>query len=486
MESENTISLGKKAAKGASWLALFKLISQFFSWTVTILVARILVPEDYGLFELSMIFTGYAFIFSELGLGAAIIQRTKPTKGDLSSVFWFCMGVSFFLAILCIPISYLTAFIFNETRLISLTQAVAIIFILSGLQIVPLNLLKKELEFKKIGIIEMLSVFGACSSMLFIANMGGGVWTLFSGIIIRSLIQVILIYWTLRWVPKFHYSFNEAKSYLKFGIAVAIARSFFYIFSKSDRFFAGRFWSAKMLGYYSFALELAQLPTEKITVLINQVSFPLLSKFKNEKEKFNRMYLKIVKITMTLVMPIFVGGFFISEEVVNFFLGDKWSPIIFVFKFLCLSQILTSLNAINSFVHNAQGRPRWSVYYFASCAVLMGISFFIAAQHGINAIMIPWFTTYVFLCGAWITITFKKIGITSFQYIKNIMNILVATLIMVIPILGIQLLFSTYLIQWNSHVNLLVLKIIFGGLFYTGYLWLSDKELFYEIKALRS
>ena len=107
-------SIGKKVFKGASWLAMFKLISQFFSWGVTILVANILVPGDYGLMAMATIITGYAEMFAELGLGAAIIQKPKLIQEELSSVFWFSFMFGSLLALSCFPIAHLTAFIFQE------------------------------------------------------------------------------------------------------------------------------------------------------------------------------------------------------------------------------------------------------------------------------------------------------------------------------------------------------------------------------------
>lgn len=129
--------------KGASWLAMFKFVSQLFSWVVTILVARILVPEDYGLMAMATIITGYAQMFAELGLGAAIIQKPQLIQIELSSVFWFSFMFGSMLALSCFPIAHLTAFIFHEPRVIPLTKTISLLFIFSSLQIVPLNLLKK-------------------------------------------------------------------------------------------------------------------------------------------------------------------------------------------------------------------------------------------------------------------------------------------------------------------------------------------------------
>lgn len=480
------MSITTKAFKGASWLAIFNLFSQIFSWVSTIIVARILVPGDYGLIELGTIMTGYAAMFSELGLGAAIVQRKDSNKNELSSVFWFSFGVSLFFSLSCFPLSYLTAYVFNEPRVIPLTQAASLIFVFSGLQIVPFNLLKKELDFKKVGIIQMFGVIVSCISMLIIARLEGGAWTLMMGMIIRSLTMMVLSYILVKWLPHFHYNFKEAIPYIKFGIASAVSRSLFYVYDKSDKFFAGRVWNPKTLGYYSFAMELSKLPTEKITLIINQVSFSVFSKLQDNKEEFNRFYLNIVKITMTLVLPLFVGGFATSEELVNLLLGEKWIQIIFIFKFLCLIQILTSLNAVNSFVHNAQGRPHWSVVYHATCAILMPLSFYFAVQYGLTAMLVPWFSTYFILCTVWIFITINKIGIDLKSYLRSIMTPLLATVIMLIPIAFVSYTINISLGKWNIYLISLILKVLLGAGFYLAYLWFFDRKLFSDIKKLRN
>ena len=125
---------------------------------ITILIARILDPKDYGLMEIATFLTGYALIFNELGLGKAIIQKTNINNSQLSSVFWFSLCFSLILSILGIFGAYPTAHYFNDRRIIPIAQLISVIFITSGLQIVPLNLLKRNLQFKIVGFIEMLGV----------------------------------------------------------------------------------------------------------------------------------------------------------------------------------------------------------------------------------------------------------------------------------------------------------------------------------------
>ncbi len=480
-----SLSIEAQAFKGASWLALFKVISQSFSWIITILVARLLVPGDYGLMEMSTLITGYASMFHQLGLGAAIIQRPTITQDELSSIFWFNIGLSSTLAAFCFVAAYPTASIFNEPRVVPLTQTVSLLFLLTGPQIVPWSLMQRQLRFKETGFIEMCGVFVSCCSMWGIASFGGGVWTLIGGYLVREFTKLILVYAKVSWFPTFHFSFQQAKTYLRFGIPVALGSSLYYVYDKSDMFFAGRAWPAKLLGYYSFALQLAKIPTDKIVALINQVAFPVFSRLQNEPVKFNRFYLNIVRINATLVMPIFVGGFLVGEELVRILLNEKWYPLIPLFRYLCLAQIVTSLSATNDSVHTTQGRPHWTLAFNATMATVMPISFIIAVRFGMNAIIIPWLTTYVLICALWATVTIRKVGITPTTYFRNLFPTVMATAAMSF---GVLLTTKLWQIERLSHQHGLVIlssKVAIGGLCYLGYLWFFDRTIFEDFRRLK-
>ena len=205
------MSLQKLAFKGAMWLALFKLVSQLFSWTITVLVARILSPSDYGLMEMATIITGYAAFFVDLGLGAAIIQKKNINKHELSSVFWFIFAISIALSFACYFSAYYMALLFDEPRIQPLVQVISIIFPISGLLIVPTSLLNKNMEFKAIGIIGMIATITSCSGMYLIALNGGGVWTLVGGMFILSITRLIASYIKVKWSPLFYFNFSQAK-----------------------------------------------------------------------------------------------------------------------------------------------------------------------------------------------------------------------------------------------------------------------------------
>jgi O-antigen/teichoic acid export membrane protein len=464
-------------------MAFFSAMSQAFTWVVTIVIARILVPGDYGLQAMATIITGYALSMSQLGLGGAVVQRLHVDDDELSSVFWFMNGVTLLLGICCFPIAYLTAALMHEPRVIPLTQTISIVFVLNGLQILPAALLRREMDFKTLGLTEMVSAIVASAFMLVIAKSGGGVWTLVLGSIVRSGVRTIQLFARTRWRPRLHFKLSEALTFLSFGIALSLGQSLFYLQEKSDRFFAGRVWQPGALGIYTFALELAQIPTDKIVTLINNVSFPAFAKLQNDAAGAARLYLHISKVTAAVNLPLFMGGFILGDDLVRLVLNPDWYPMVFVFRMACLAQILTSLNAINNFVHAAQGRPRWSLYYHIASCVLMPASFAIAAPFGLNAMAIPWVSTYAVLCVGWIFISLRKLDITVWNYVKAIWVPLAATAFMSLVVAGV----SQGLLRHPSIGHGIVTvagSCLAGVVAYAGYFWFFDRGYLVSLRSL--
>jgi O-antigen/teichoic acid export membrane protein len=468
-----------------SWLAGFKFFGQIISWAATILVARVLVPADYGLMTIATVFTGYAMLFSELGLGSAIIQRPSYTEDELSSVFWFCFTFSLLLGLSCFLLAYPTALVFNDDRVIPIVYAVSILFVTGGVQIVPLSLLKKNISFKKVGFIEIMGTIVSCLSMIAMAHMGAGVWTLIGGHIIRNTTKLIFVYWIAKWYPKFHFNFKEVKPYLRFGLTVAFNRSVFYVNEKSDQFFAGMAWPTGILGYYSFALQLARIPIDKLIALIFQVSFPVFSKLQEDNQKINYTYLKLLKLIATIIFPIYVGGFLLGDELVKIVLGEKWAEMSFVFRWLCLSQIMVALSALNDRIHMSKGRPHWNLYYYIILACAMAGSFYFAVDYGLNWIVLPWLVTNTILSIFWILFTIKKIKITLYDYIKNIYPQFVATIIMSAFVLFFHNISLVFMKQDVYPVLNFVFLLVIGAFSYSLFLYLLDKNLIADLRSIR-
>jgi O-antigen/teichoic acid export membrane protein len=411
------VSLEHRVVRSVSWMGSLTAVSQAVSWAVTIIIAHLLLPEDYGLMAMATIITGYALSLSELGLGSAIIQRSELSEEELSSAFWLLTLLAVVLALACVPASYATAWLMSEPRVIPLTQAVSIVFVLTGFQIVPSSLLRKRMDFRAVGSIEMAATLASSVSMLCIAALGGRVWTLLLGSVILAATRTILYFVKARWWPSWHFDLWRCRGLLWFGVTIAGGRTLFYIGENIDKYLAGRSWSPGALGLYSFALSLAQLPTNKIVGLINSVSYPALAEVQADRSRFSRLYLHICKATAAVTLPLYLSGFLLGGEIVSIVLGPKWMPMSTAFQVLCIGQLFTSLNAVNGFAHAASGRPAWSVYYQLCSIPCMGVSFAIGAHFGLMGMVIPWVSTYAVLSVAAILDSLRRLEIPISAYV---------------------------------------------------------------------
>jgi len=179
-----------------------------------------------------------------------------------------------------------------------------------------------------------------------------------------------------------------------------------------------------------------------------------------------------------------MGGFLVGEDIIKILLNEKWYPMITVFKYLCLTQIFMAINAINNFAHAAQGRPIWGVYYHIAGVFLMPISFYFAVQHGLNAIIIPWITTFLFMCILWITITINKIGVKISSYIFNLIHPMIGSFIMFIAVLVFRDMVTPINFINNNDILRLLTSVIIGGIAYIGYQWFADREFIFDIKRM--
>ena len=480
------MSIIHKAFKGSIWLAFFNGISQTFSWIATVIIARILIPEDYGLMAMAMILTGYVELFSELGLGAAIIQRERITEKELSSLFWFVLLFGILIGLSCILLAYPTVAIFNEKRILRVTQSACLLYILGSMLIVPRNMLERELRFKALGFIDAIANIISCIMMIIIAKSGGGVWTLMAGLMIRRLIMAILFFVASSWKPFFHFNISDIKPFLRFGLNIAIARTLYYIYQNSDRFFAGRLLGSTKLGYYSFALQLSNIPTDKVVSFINRISFPVFSRYQKKNEQFNKFFLKLTELISFIVFPLYIGGFFIADQLIPIVLGSKWESIIVPFKLLCISRLINANTIINAVVLNAKGYPHWNLYLTIVNVLILPPSFYFLARHGIVYLVIPWITIepLVRVIHTWATLRLLEIPFSD--YFKAFIHAILGTVFMLFFLTVAKSIYFNKINTLTQDLRLYsIMIIVIGTITYGIYVMLFQRSLITSILNLR-
>jgi O-antigen/teichoic acid export membrane protein len=418
-------SLEARAVRSGAWFAALNTCSQVLSWAFTVYIAKLLTPGDYGLMTMGAFLTAYMEVFAEMGLGTAIVHRLETTQEELSSVFWLAVSVGVMLSLVCLGLAYPTAWIFNDRRTLPVTCLIAPLFVVGSAMTVPLNILRRNLEFRKIGVANIVSALVANIAMVFMGLAHFGVFALISGVIVMRATKVALMFYLSRWKPAFHFSFRETRPFLAFGVNIAGSSSLVRVFESLDKFVVGRFFGATFLGYYGFALSLASMPVEKVYPIVQQVLFPLLSRYQHNETRCADLFLKSMRYYGLLVVPVLVAGVVFPREAILGLLGSKWEPTIPFFRVFCLAKLFESMSEFTNLLHLARGRSNRLLWFSVVKVSLMPSALLVAAHYGPSALTIPWLYGYTSLCAAWIAYGIRVNGVPIRQFMRSFASPLV-------------------------------------------------------------
>ena len=469
------MSVHNQAVKAGLWLAVFNGIAQLFSWASTFIVARLLVPADYGLMEMATILTGYVFIFHELGLGSAIIQRKTVEDSELSTLFWLTVIWGASLGVLCYFLAYPTVQIFNEPRLLPLTQFVSVLFLISPLNIVPRNLLHRQLKFKLFGSLMAVATVSSCVAMILFAWLGFGVWTLIYGHIIRESVQLLLFLTFGGWRPKLHFNLPESIPFLSFGLPLVFAESVRYLINKADVYFGGRQFSAGTLGYYSFGLRLAEMPKIKLLAIFNSVAFPAFAKLQSDPPAFRDFYLKTLKAITLVAAPVYLGGLYIAPDLIPLILGEEWRRAVIPFQIICVGKLVMTLTSMNQIVTTSLGHPKMTLWVHLIAFPLVVTAFWICSRLGqIEYLALPWLLVFPLVHLGYTLYTLRLIEMPVTRFIQQVAGPLLALGCMLTALWGFGESFSN---AWENRVAALAAHVGIGAVVYGAYVVAFEKEL---------
>ncbi len=433
-----TLTLKEKAVRSVGWLAFAKIVGQGFQLGVTIILARILSPNDYGLVGMAALMTGFLAYFNELGLGAAIIQKKELSDHELNSVFWFAILVSVFLYILTYAVSPFVEVFFKTAGLTLILRVLALDFIIAALKIVPLNTLSRAVDFRDISKSEVISFFvsGICSVML--ALMGFGVWALVFGTLIfdacYTLLILLAVPWRIRWVFKF----GEVAGMLTYGAAITGSRLLYYLYTSADTLIVGKVLGAGPLGFYSMATRLSRLAIDKISAVVNQVSFPVFSAVQDDVRSLSRSFLKVNRLIAMVTFPLMGGGILVAKELVTVVLTSKWLPIVVSFQLLCLIGIPRSIHVVMAHVLNARGRAKFTFKYSLIAAAVLPTAFLVGVRYGITGVAAGWLAVEPILMVYMLTTVLKEIRMPLRNFLGNLSAPFFASVAMAVLVIAVK------------------------------------------------
>lgn len=373
-------------AGGAAWNGLAQVSTRLFQVAVTVVLARLLTPADYGLVGVATIFTGFTAIFVELGMSTAIINRREFRDGQLSALLVINALFGLLLGCLLFLTAPLAAGFFRMPMLTPVLKFMAVGLPISGLGVVQTALLLKRFQFRKIAASDIFCsvVYGVVAIGLALA--GAGVWSLAIGAIAMSAAQVLTRWKLSTWRPRSRPDFTGLAESIRYGGKVLGSQTAGYIRGQIDYVIIGRMLGAVSLGLYTIAFRISDFPKRHLVTIINRVATPMFARYQDDRERQRVAYKTTLRLVGPVVFPLLVGIAVTAEPFVLFVYGAKWAGAIFPLRMLALMGVLLSMAEVGSTMLLAAGRPGVQMLLIVGYAALLSILAYVAVPWGISAV----------------------------------------------------------------------------------------------------
>ena len=470
-------NLKRKTIVSTAWASIQQFGRLGISFVSNIVLARLLMPEDYGTIGMLAIFIAVATVFVDSGLGNALIQKKNASEEDYSTIFFFNIGVSLLLYIVLYLAAPYVARFFNMEILSGMLRIYGLVLIINSFSIIQNARLRKQLNFKPLTISTLTSALVSTAIGICLAYNGFGVWSLVALSLMEAIVRSSMLWIQCKWIPKLQFNINSLKQLFGFG-GYLLANSLLYTFRRNFlSVVLGKLYTARDLGMYTQAKKLEDIPVTGISTIIEQVSFPVFSKLQDDADRFRQMQRKSLIMLGFLCIPLMFLIMVIAEPVIVVLYTDKWIEATSYLQVLCFTGIFVSLQAVNANVINAMGHSclyfKWSIvktlllfiiiwtgHYWGIVGLLSALVFYNFSVYVINAALASQFTHY-----------------TLWKQAKDLLPIMLLS-----ALVAVGVWFVHYLI--HNSIALLVVQsilyvVLFGGLYY-----LVDRSMLTEMVSM--
>lgn len=349
-------TLKQKAQIGIFWSAIDAFAAQAVSFTVGIILARLLLPAEFGLIGMLSIFMAVAQSFLGSGFGSALIQKKEISSIDSSSVFYFNLVVGFALAFILYLFAPSIASFYRQPVLSALIRAMSLVMIIGSFGIVQSAILTRNMNFKAQTKITLTASILSGAIGITMAYRGLGVWSLVGQQISAAFFRSVALWLFNTWRPLWAFSFKSLRQMFAFGSRILASGILNEIFDNIYYMIIGKVFTPEALGFYSRARRLQELPSHTLSNVVGRVSFPIFSSIQNDKVALKEGLSKALRLLVFINTPIMVGLAVIAERLVVLLLTEKWLPCVPYLQLLSAVGILFPLQLLNLNALLAMGR----------------------------------------------------------------------------------------------------------------------------------
>jgi len=373
--------LGHKAAQGAVWASIDRFANMALQFVVNLILARLLLPSDYGAIGVLTIFITVSQTLIDGGFGSALIQKKDPTQTDYSTIFYWNLGFSSLLYLILFAAAPLIASFYRSPELCQVLRAIGLSLIVTAVLSIQQTRLRKALAFRTLAITNLGSYILSSAIGIYLAWHGAGVWALVMMQLLYGAISIVILRMITHWGPSLTFSTKALRELFGFGGFILAANVLQTACQNIQGLIIGRRFNATQMGYYSQAYKLDQVTSYSLPQVIVQVMYPVYSSIQDDRQRLIEMVLMNIRVICLVIFPVLTCLLLTAEPLISGLYGDVWLPSAPYFQVLCVGGLFVCLQNVNFYAVAAVGHSRalfnWSIYKwgFLLAALLIGMNF---------------------------------------------------------------------------------------------------------------
>lgn len=462
-----------------AWAFLKNSGTMIIQFILQIVMARILMPNDYGIIALVMVFINVAIVITQSGLNSALIQKTNPDNGDYSTVFTSSLMFSIILYIILFITAPFIAKFYSFIDLIYALRLLGLILLIGPFQTVQNAFIAKNALYKKQFYANITSLLLSGSIGLFLAYNGFGIWALISQVLLNAIIQTVVLLFIIKWKPSIFLSKNKFVTMFKFGYKLLIVGVINEIYNDIRTLIIGRNYSSSVLGIYDRGFNIPRTIIKPVDNTIQTIMFPAFSEYKDSIPHLYQIVSRAMKTSIMFIFPLMIGIALVAHPLVIFLLTDKWLGIVPYIQIFALLFAFEPIHSINRQVTVALGKSNLSLLVEIIRKTIGVVILLVSLKYGVIYIAIG--SLVDGLIGLSITTypTYRYLKYSLLKQLFDILPVIVGSIFMAATV------FLASFLDFNIFTSLILQGIIGALTYITILIALKYEPLLYVYKLIK-